>query len=303
MDSILIVGGSGTLGKKLCHEISLNNLPFKATVCCRKPQPSLENIRYIVGNLDDRKLIDQVITTRPAQIIFCASAYHPRASIGKAIDVMDMFILPSLSFLSSILRHCRPKKFIFLSSYYGINNSFYFGGDMRQHTPYSMEKLVLESSLYTMCSEVGCKLAILRLANIFSPDEIKTDFGVINVFSRLIAENLEDQIKIIDGNIAKDYFHVDDFLSLLIRVMSIDLPSSPNIFNAGSGCAVTPLQILSAIKQIHGSRKSAPIIPCSNVSFDISLLKETFGWSPSFTISDIIATAYLRYAHCKAKAV
>jgi len=295
MSSIFLVGGSGTLGRRFCQEISRLNSPFRFTVYCRKPQLPLKDIHYITGDLDDHRIIAQIIECNPRQILFMASAFHPRASKGKVFEVINTFILPSLRLISAILKHCRPKEFIFLSSYYGINDSLYFSNDLCTHTPYSMEKLILESSLYTMCSEVGCKLALLRLANIFSPEENKTDFGVINVFSRLIANNMEDQIKIINGDIAKDYIHVDDFLSLLIKILSIPLASNLSVYNVGSGYAVTPIQILLAIKEIHSRQDSVPSIPCTISSFDISLLRDTYSWTPKYTIYDMIYEAYTRY--------
>jgi UDP-glucose 4-epimerase len=302
MQTILLVGASGTIGSKLCQEFSRPGFPFRCVALSRYPHTSTTNIKYIAGNLNADDVINKIIQINPKKIIFTSSPFHPRVSKGKVFEIIDLFIQPSLYFLSNVLRACNINDVIFLSSYYGIENSLFYSVPVDYHTPYSTEKIIIESALFSMCKEVSANLTLLRIANVYSPDEKKDDFGVINVFAKLIASGLESKISVIDENISKDYIHIDDLCDLLLKIIFKTCASAETIYNVGSGSAATPRQILNALKSLYSSAYSISSFCFSSSSVDISLTTRDFDWSPSFTINDLIQSAHMRFSHLNANA-
>lgn len=148
---------------------------------------------------------------------------------------------------------------------------------------YGIVKLSIEKYLLLYRELYGIRSVVLRIANPYGPGQRPDSIqGVIAVFSgRILCGHAVDIWG--DGSIVRDYIFVKDVVSA-IRAASV-YGGKRNIFNIGSGCGFSILEILRTIEKVSG--KSAEIIYHPPRGFDvqknvldISNATIELGWQP-----------------------
>jgi len=178
--------------------------------------------------------------------------------------------------------------FLFMSSYvYGQPK--YLPIDERHPTgalnPYMGSKIMGEEVCRQLCRDIPLPLVILRASNIY---------GKRLIPGRLISDVLNQvynglPVKINDPLPKRDYLYIKDFIALIKKIISTK-PALTGLFNVGSGQAYSNMEIAQTICQIaHSSYPvEAGSQPRSNdiaeVYFNVDLAKNTFSWSPEYSL-------------------
>lgn len=152
---------------------------------------------------------------------------------------------------------------------------------------YGIVKLSIEKYLLLYRELYGVRSVVLRIANPYGPGQRPDSIqGVIAVFSgRILCGHAVDIWG--DGSIVRDYIFVNDVISA-IRSASV-YGGTRGVFNIGSGCGSSILEILHTIEKVSG--KSAEVIYHPPRGFDvrknvldISSATTELGWRPKVNL-------------------
>lgn len=107
-----------------------------------------------------------------------------------------------------------------------------------------------------------------------------------------------------DGSCVRDYIHVMDVgnahTKALQYIAKKDTTGACEVFNIGIGDGVSVLELIQAFEQATGQQLNYAIGPrragdVSAVYADATKAKELLGWSPQYSVYDILSTAWKWY--------
>jgi nucleoside-diphosphate-sugar epimerase len=153
--------------------------------------------------------------------------------------------------------------------------------------PYAHTKILAEEVARFYASHFGLRICIVRPFNVYGPGQ-----DVRFLIPELIhaaTDPATPVIEVSDLSPRRDYLHIQDLVTLLMRVMA---DRAAGTYNAGSGSSASVLEIASAIAEYAGTGKqiTSRNQPRSNeipdVIADISRAKKAFGWEPRIPLME-----------------
>jgi UDP-glucose 4-epimerase len=132
----------------------------------------------------------------------------------------------------------------------------------------------------------------LRAFNIAGASGGHTDLDLSRLIPKILAVQAGKAENLVingDGNVIRDFVHVEDMADAFVRTVESCVPGEWRAYNIGSGRRTTIRQVLETAERITGSpvpRRHAP--PANEPPIliaDPSLAMEALGWRP--TKSDI----------------
>ena len=160
---ILIVGGSGNLGSKICKSLDQTN--HKLFNLDKKKNKKLSKIKFINCNLVKKINIKKL--PKDIDIIIFSAGYTGGVDSTKDnfIDKYFKYNLYSLSNLLESIKKSKLKKIIFFSSeqVYGDINSILIKNFLNEPNPknyYGVSKLIAEKYLYYLYNSYNKKFGI-----------------------------------------------------------------------------------------------------------------------------------------------
>lgn len=250
---------------------------------------------HVIIPLDDliRFYNPQAITDGPSvQKLDWVLHFAAKTSIRASFD--DPFYTYSSNLNSTLaalkIASDSNASFLFMSSYvYGKPR--YLPIDEKHPlmplNPYMGSKIAGEEICLHMSGLLGIPLVILRGFNIYGDHYIP---------GRLISDMLGSirsgtPIEVNDPLPKRDYLYIKDFCGLLVKIIE-DKKNATGIYNVGYGRSYSNLEVAELASKIAGNRsriviRSAPrpndVADCS---VDVSLVKDTFSWSPDYSLED-----------------
>jgi len=118
---------------------------------------------------------------------------------------------------------------------------------------YGATKLAQENVLAAWCASFGVPLSILRLQNVYGEGQSPYNpyTGIINIFHRLAKAGHAIPVYE-DGNIIRDFIHVDDVVEVIYRILSCESAGNHKI-DVGSGIPITIHEAARIIARLHGA--------------------------------------------------
>jgi dTDP-L-rhamnose 4-epimerase len=119
---------------------------------------------------------------------------------------------------------------------------------------YGATKLAQEHILAAWCDAFGSRLTILRLQNVYGPGQAVGNpyTGVLTLFARLARERRPLDIYE-DGEIIRDFVHVDDVTAAMVAALSSSL-EGVHTYDVGSGSPTT----IAVVARLLAKRFEAP---------------------------------------------
>lgn len=287
---ILVIGGTGFIGRHLCPFLAKDN---QVSVMARNPRDdndssrSESNISYVKGDITDR---DQVFTAMEGMdyVVHLASSVIPSTSNANPIFDVQTNLVGALNILDAALEH-KIKKLVFISSggtVYGEGAGKPFKEDDPTNPicSYGIVKLAIEKYIQMYHQLHGVPFAILRLSNPYGPGQLgEKPLGVISIFLDRIKREMPIEIWG-DGSVSRDFIYIDDVLSAISMAMLS--PSKRLLLNIGSGKTVSLMDVVNTISENIGKKpnivfKLSRPFDVSNVYLDIEKTKKELGWSPN----------------------
>jgi len=316
---ILVTGGAGFIGSRLCSELFkhhevyvVDNLnpqihgenPDKDSYNYRSIKGSVE---FIKGDVSEPETWDRIPTNDFDVIYFLASETGTGQSMFESQRYFKSNVM-SLALLNDLIVQGKVKcgKIILSSS-----RSVYGDGPVSavdQPIPskesdkcnplsiYATTKLAQESLLLSGFRSVD--KCILRFQNVYGPGQsLKNPYtGILSIFTSTMMRN--EKVYIFDdGMMSRDFVYIDDVIQALVLSLEI----KDEVLNVGSGRSTTVLHVANRLKEIIGS-SSEIVITGEELAGDIrhnvacleSILK--YGYSPTVFFDEGVEK-FLDWAH------
>lgn len=285
---ILILGGSGFLGKNLVRQLlqSYENTVVSFDRCESTLVHS--NLAQIVGEFDcDTDFVS--LTYGMDIVVHCISTTSPRNFSGFYPEFQDN-VLPTIRLLDACKENS-VKKVVYLSSggtVYGESDENLLSEEhcCNPICAYGVHKLSVEkiAHVYTHLNWVKCD--VVRLANPYGPEQVTKGVGVISAFIRKIMEGSPIEL-IGDSSNLRDYIYIDDAINAIQAV--IQYRGEVDLFNIGTGVGTSVNELIRIISEKLQLTPQIIRIPGEGVDvskniLDISRLKKETGFTPRYTL-------------------
>ena len=316
---ILVTGGAGYIGShavrylgSLGHEVFVyDNLVYghRAAV----PAGSL-----IVGDLHDRKLLEQTLIGRKIDAVMHFAAFaQVNESVTDPAKYFHNNVVGTLSLLEA-MRAVGVKTIVFSSTTatYGVPDRMPITEAVPQKpiNPYGYTKLVVEQALNDYSAAYGFSFAALRYFNASGASpagdigEDHTPETHLIPLVLQVALGKRDKIMMFgddyptrDGTCVRDYIHVDDLASAhalaLDKLVAGGAGTSLRL-NLGIGLGYTVREVVDACRAVTGHEIPAVVAPRREgdppeLVADSSAAKRELGWQPRYErIEEIVETAW-----------
>lgn len=298
MKKVLVTGGSGYVGSRLC--LHLANQGYKVTPLCHSKIPEDENWvskmdSVIVGDVRDEKFLSELAENKYDVLIHLVSLDHHQSN-GRPSDVGSVNITPIWSLLD-IFSKRGLMKFIYFSTtqVYGslqsdeVNESHKTSTQNAYGLTHHIGEVICEH--YNRNSTVECR--VIRLSNSYGAPIFKENncwWLVINDLCRM-AFTQKEIILQSDGTPLRDFIHGWDMCRGVEAIIETVEPHLT--YNLSSGHTLSIMEIALKVKEIYANRydKELSIRAKVNVSkniqqrylLDNSLLL-SIGFEPKWTL-------------------
>ncbi len=317
--TILVTGGAGYIGshavlalKRAGYGVAvIDNLVYGHRELVEKLQ-----VELIVGDTNDRALLDKLFATHNISAVMHFSAY---AYVGESVTDPDKYyrnnVVGTLTLLEAMLA-ASIKQFVFSSTCatYGVPNQVPIPEDHSQNpiNPYGFTKLAVERILMDFDVAYGLKSVLFRYFNAAGADptgllgedhEPETHLIPLVLMAAL---GKRDSVSIFgtdyptpDGTCIRDYIHVTDLADAHILGMEYLLQGGDTaVFNLGNGNGFSVKQVIEAAEKVAG--RDIKIIESDRRPGDPPILvgssdkaRKILGWKPQYPdIQDIISHAW-----------
>lgn len=277
----LVLGGCGFIGRHLVNRLSKIG-SVRVFDRDRIEFPNHENIEIISGDFTSvcfKELLSGIDT-----VYHLISTTIPSDDTSYSVLDMEQNVIPTVKLLEA-MANSTTKNIIFLSS----GGTIYGRIDKpaTEETPtnplcsYAIQKQTIEQYLRLYHEYHGITAIIARLSNPYGTgQQEKRRQGVIPIFTQAIKEGKAINIWG-DGNIVRDYIHIDDAVEALTK---LDEYSGPyDVFNIGSGKGKSLLEVVQIICQELGVPPKINFLPGRKCDvpysvLDVNRIRNELGW-------------------------
>lgn len=296
---LLILGGSGFIGRNLVNFFSKQSSYEVISTYFKSKKPKVKNVKWIKCDLRNEKAVKKI--TKNIKIIIQAAATTSGSKdiVNKPyIHVTDNAVMNSL-----ILRSCFENKIqhlIFFSCTVMYNSSLKplkendFDPNKGIHPRYfgvANTKVYIEKmcEFYSRISET--KFTCVRHSNIYGPHD-KYDLDKSHFFGATIAKvaKANDYLKIWgDGSEKRDLLYIDDLVHFVSKAI-INQKRNFRIYNCGLGKCYSVMDVTKKIiKKFNKNKikiktdKTKPSIK-TFLSLNNNLAKKEINWIPKIDL-------------------
>ena len=282
----LVLGAGGFIGTNLCLALRERGIPATGFGRASAPPPVIAGMDWVSGSLETHADLDGMVEGH-AHVFDLIGAGLPNSSNENPAQIVADG-LPAKVRLLEACRRQQVRRLVFASSggtVYGITDSL----PVREEAPtepisaYGIGKLVVERYLSLYQHLYGLQARSLRIANAYGPhQDVRRGQGLVAaLLQRLLTS---EPVEIWgDGEVVRDYIHIDDVVSAMLACLGHDGPG--RVFNVGSGIGRSVADVLADAARItgctprllhrEGRRADVPV----NI-LDRSRLRRETGWRP-----------------------
>jgi len=289
----VVLGGSGFLGQRLCRQLVEGGFKVRSVSRTGRPrgdaQPWWSHVEWISADVGTETSAPAMVG---AEIVFhLASSTYPSTSNLDAVFDLESNLVASVRMLKTAV-DCQVRRVIFISSggtVYGVpqQNPIHETHPTDPICSYGIHKLAIEKYLYLFRALKDLDSIVLRVSNIYGEfQSLERPLGAVSHFIRRAVDGKPIEIWG-DGRIRRDYIHVDDVVTVLLRSMSYEGPE--HLFNVGSGRSVSLNQLLELIgeritRQIVVNYKPARSFDVPENVLDIARASKELAWKPCISL-------------------
>ena len=295
VNKVLITGASGFIGSHLAQRLIRGE--FEVSIIKRESSDTwrindiLDKVATYDVDLRDTQGVSQVVSHfRPDAIIHLATYYavdHKQQEIPLMVDTN---LLGTINLLEAS-KESTVKLFVNTSScfvYKESKDKLRENADLSPLNLYALTKMQAEQACSFYTEKYDLKTITFRLFPPYGPADHARRLIPYVIKSLLNGEKL----KMTTGKQSWDFVYVDDIVDAYLKVLSIsELLQEHEIFNIGTGNAVSVREVVSRMKEIIGAeiepdwdavphRENEVWFTCA----DISKTKRLLGWQPKTQI-------------------
>lgn len=305
MKTVLLLGGFGFLGTNIVKYVDNDKVLFNQYrfVIFDRTNEHPHKILFLsvnkiyAGDFSDETCLEKIFDENKIDlVIHSLSSTVPSTSQNARFDV-ETNLVPTLKLLSIMDRH-GIKEIVYLSSggaiYGDVLEKVHNEEDaVYPKSSYGIIKLAIEKYLLSYSELYGFKSLILRVSNPFGKYHFSNKQGIINIAIRKAINN-----EILDiwgtGDGVKDYIYVEDFCSILFRLIDMGVESC--VYNVGCGQTLSVNEIFARIKKIEASFECKHIkeslLDVQSFELDVTKLRKKLGRLSCRSIDEALEDTY-----------
>jgi len=292
----LVIGGAGFIGSHVVdallqegYEVTVFDRP---NVNLANLTKSITSIRLLHGDLSNPKDVESAVEGMDTIFHFAATTL-PASSNQNPIYDVETNLIATLGLIKQAVKQ-KIQKFIFASSggtVYGIPR---FLPITEEHPTdpicsYGITKLAIEKYLALHGHLNQLPFIILRFGNPYGERQrLDGQQGAIPVFIGKLKK--DEPIEIWgDGSVARDYFHISDLVSAVLKAMHSDI--NRGVLNIASGKALSLLNIIDIMEKTVGIKPRLQFLPGRKLDvpinyLDIEKARKVLEWEPHVDIEE-----------------
>jgi len=300
---ILLTGGAGFIGTKLCSILSENNNillydnldrnSIKNTNLLNK-----ENVKLVQGDiLDSLKLKEVVSNFKPNIVIHLAAVAGIDTVIKNPVKTMQVNMIGTYNLLEALKENmdCIERVIDFSTS--EVFGSYAYKVEESSNTnlapvgearwTYSVSKLAGEHLAHSYYREYKLPVVTIRPFNIYGPGQVGE--GAIHQFVVRAIEDEEIQVHG-EGDQIRSWCYIEDFVQGIILCIEKD-ESIGQAFNIGNPRGTITIGMLAdLIKSISKSNSEIKYVPKNYVDVELRIpsiekAKDILGYEPEYDLN------------------
>jgi len=296
---VLIIGGAGYIGTVLTkHLLECGYIVRCLDLLLYKNSTEVlqyigdKNYEFLYGDLCDKKTVENALEGVDSVVLLAGLVGDPitKKYPGESFAINNKGVKSAIDLMNGKGLH----KFIFIStcSNYGLINDNELADEDHELNPlslYAAAKVEMEQYLLSLKGKVDFHPTILRFATAFGlSSRMRFDLTISEFIYELFNGN---ELLVYDANTWRPYCHVQDFSTLIRRV--IEFPANKTsfeVFNAGGevnnftkqGVVNLITKYLPDSKINYKDHGSDP----RNYRVNFNKVKSTLYFEPSYTVED-----------------
>ena len=297
---VLVTGSAGFIGSHLVNRLAERGDEIVALDDLSTGQLGnitdylgRSNFKFVKGDIRDKKLVRDC-ASRVDSVVHLAAISSVPYSVQNPLETHQVNVTGTLNLLEACVND-GVEKFIYASScaVYGDAKKLPISEDhpLDARSPYAESKIAAEEYCHVFRKRYKLQTVSVRAFNVYGPGQRKSDYG--GVLTRFVGrmENGEPPIIYGDGEQSRDFVHVYDIVTALIRILE-DKGQSSEVYNLGSGRAVTINQLASILQQTLHREDLKPIhMPpragdIKQSQADISRAQSELGFRPHISLEE-----------------
>lgn len=308
--TVLVTGGSGFVGGMVCRLLVAAG---HNVINVDRKKKDIDGVTQYPFDIDNHQLKGVIQLTRPDTIMHFAAEHE----VARSMVEPGKYYWNNVANTIALLNHAvgaGVKNFVFSSSssVYGMHDTFPTPEttDRDPMSPYGKTKKMVEDILVDYYRAYGLNFTSLRYFNASGADpELKHGYTqdpashLIPILARAaINENTVnvygDDYNTKDGTTERDYTHVFDIATAHLAAMNyLNDGGSSGAFNIGAGDSASVLNVIETFNRVNDTAIKYEVVgrrlgDPPRTFADITKAKNTLGWSPVYSLDDIVKHAY-----------
>lgn len=296
MADVVILGGTGFLGRHLCEAFARAGLG--ATIISHHP-----DFKFVEG-LGSRLRALELGTAEAFEALESADCilhfgHQSRPASNQNAEVLEITqnVEPALQLLSRVAAAGRRPRLVYASS----GGQIYGGGHTRPVTedgperpvtPYALGKQMVENALRYHARNGNLKVSIFRLANPVGTWQFGGRHGFVSAAVEATMSG-RDLTLFGPGKNVRDYFDAEEFGDFIAERVNDDRLGS-GIYNIGRGQGFTEREVLDFVGAVVGRAPGVIEKPARGFDLPYSVLSiekahRDLGWAPEVDLTTTIA--------------
>lgn len=287
---ILLLGASGFIGHAVLSWLFARG--DHVVGLARRQRPNLlanPAIAWVYGDLRDPSLLGRLFSTPPDAVIYASGSHTPANSSRDPVGDLKSNLIPLVRCLEHAV-NARVRRFVYISSggtVYGPTS-----GPALEDAPnapigaYGLSKVTAERYIRLMTRNSALSPAILRVSNIYGPEQLpKPGFGFIPT-AILHALRGESIPLFNEGRDIRDYVYVDDVVLAVLAALDGHRELTINI---GSGVGSSGVDVVKALESVLGKPISTHFEGArghdvTSIVLNIERARDVLGWRPTMPL-------------------
>jgi dTDP-glucose 4,6-dehydratase len=296
---VLVTGGCGFIGCTFLRQVvperpgtewvNLDALTYAGRLENTEDFAGAENYRFVHGAIEDRELVDGLISEGVDAVVNFAAESHVDRSIAGPEVFTTTNVLGTQNLLESARRH-GVESFVQVSTdeVYGSleprEPAFTEESPIEPNSPYSASKASADLLCRAYHETYGMPITVTRCSNNYGPYQYPE-----KLIPSFIRHVLADRPVPLygDGMNVRDWLHVEDHCRAVALVMDWGEPG--RVYNVGGDNERTNLEITELILEYLGKSRDLISFVTDRLghdrryAIDSTRLQTELGWSPAHT--------------------